>query len=184
MYLHRSDLLEAKQTLDFVSPNNPDIVNRALAQSSIVLFYKCFGSSKFRNNSLNCNKILKSCPPGAKQVFEYYKNLRDKFIAHDESRFAQAYVWGVLDQQKEFPLVDVFGGFSIAETINGKDEITGLASFYGLVLATIQWVNSKINELIDLLCEQYKEKKMEDFQKFEFAKIEVPTQENMFKKRY
>ena len=51
MWLHWWDLNEAKQSLESMNSNNSDVVNRALAQNSIVVFYKCFGKSEFRDNS-------------------------------------------------------------------------------------------------------------------------------------
>ena len=67
MWLHWWDLNEAKQSLESMNSNNSDVVNRALAQKSIVVFYKCFGKSEFRDNSLKRNKILANFPPEAKK---------------------------------------------------------------------------------------------------------------------
>lgn len=92
--------MEAKLCLEAFNNKNADIVNRALAQNAIVLFYKCFGKSEFRDNSLKKDKILVGFPPAAKEVFDYYKNIRDKFIAHDASRHSQAMVGIALDTKK------------------------------------------------------------------------------------
>jgi hypothetical protein len=50
---------------------------------------KCFGSSASRS-ALPEKKILKGLPPEATMVFEYFKNLRHKFIVHDENAYTQA----------------------------------------------------------------------------------------------
>ena len=77
MWLHWWDLNEAKQSLESMNSNNSDVVNRALAQNSIVVFYKCFGKSEFRDNSLKRNKILANFPPEAKKIVDYFIKLKE-----------------------------------------------------------------------------------------------------------
>ena len=43
---------------------------------------------------------------------------------------------------------------------------------------------TEIDKLGDLLKEQYKDKEMADFQGFEPLRLGVPTQDEMYKKRY
>lgn len=184
MLLHWWDLNEAKQSLESMSSNNSDAVNRALAQNSIVVFYKCFGKSEFRDNSLRRNKILANYPPEAKKVFDYYKELRDKFIVHDESRLSQVLAGVILQSNKERPFVDIVGAPAVAEKFKSPEELKGLGSFYRLVMLAIQWVEAEIDKLNDLIRNQYKEKKMPDFQGFEPLHLTIPTQDELYKKRY
>lgn len=123
MWLHWWDLNEAKQSLESMNSNNSDVVNRALAQNSIVVFYKCFGKSEFRDNSLKRNKILANFPPEAKKVFDFYKDLRDKFIVHDESRLSQALAGVILQSNKEhYPFYN--GALDIPLLLIGYSELT------------------------------------------------------------
>ena len=128
MWLHWWDLNEAKQSLESMNSNNSDVVNRALAQNSIVVFYKCFGKSEFRDNSLKRNKILANFPPEAKKVFDFYKDLRDKFIVHDESRLSQALAGVILQSNKEHPFVDTLGTVAIAERFKSPEELKGFVT--------------------------------------------------------
>lgn len=184
MWLHWWDLNEAKQSLESMSPNNSDVVNRALAQNSIVIFYKCFGKSEFRDNSLKRNKILAKHPPEAKKVFDFYKDLRDKFIVHDESRLSQVLAGVILQSNKERPFVDTLGMVAVAERFKSPEELEGLGSFHRLITVAIQWVKTEIDKLSDLIRDQNKEKEMSDFQGFEPLRLSVPTQDEMYKKRY
>lgn len=178
--LHWWDLSEAKHCLEATNDNYPDIINRALIQNAVILFYKCFGQSKFRNNSLKKDKILAGYPPEAKAVFDYYKNLRDKFIAHDESRYAQVLTGGLFETKKEYPFVDVVSTIAVAETI----DRTGVSSFYRLVLVTLQWVESKIDNLTDLVKSQYRDKRLPDIEGLKPLQLNVPTEKDIFEKRY
>lgn len=184
MWLHWWDLNEARQSLEAMNSNNPDTVNRALAQNSIVVFYKCFGKSEFRDNSLKRNKILANCPPEAKTVFDFYKDLRDKFIVHDESRLSQVLTGVILQTNKEYPFVDTLGMVAVAERFKSPEELEGLASFHHLIRVATKWVETEIDKLSDLLRNQYKEKEMSDFQGLEPLRLSVPTQDEMYKKRY
>lgn len=182
--LHWWDLMEAKQSLESMSINNSDIVNRALAQNSIITFYKCFGRNEFRNNSLKRDKILAGYPPEAKAVFDYYYDLRNKFIAHDESRYAQVFTGAILESSKQFPFVDIVSTVAVAEKYKSEEERQGLSSLYRLIVISLQWVENKIDELSDLIKEQYNGKHISEFQKFKPLTLSVPTQSEMFDKRY
>ncbi len=184
MLLHWWDLCEAKNCLQSMDNNYSDVINRALAQNAIVLFYKCFSSSKFRNYRLIREKILANYPPEAKKVFDYYKDLRDKFIAHDESRLAQVFTGIILNSKSELPVVDVVSSVVIAEKFKGEEEIAGLQSFYNLITVSLQWVETKIDELTDLTIKKYKDKPLSDFHEFPPLQMTVPDENNMFEKRY
>lgn len=184
MWLHLGDLNEAKQSLESMNPNYSDVVNRALAQNSIVIFYKCFGKSEFRDNSLRRNKVLSNYPPEAKAVFDFYKDLRDKFIVHDESRLSQVNTGVILQSNKKHPFVDTLSAISVAERFLPPQELEGLRSFDRLITVTIQWVEAEIDKLSDLLRDQYKDKELPDFQGLAPLRVNVPTQDEMHKKRY
>lgn len=184
MWLHWWDLNEAKQFLESMNTNNSDIVNRALAQNSIVLFYKCFGKSEFRDNSLSRKKILAGYPPETKEVFDFYKALRDKFIVHDQSRYSQVLTGAVLESKKEYPFVDTLSMVAVAQKFKSKEDLDGLSSFYRLVLVALQWVETEIDKKSDLIREKYKKYKMCDFQAFKPLKLKAPTQDELYQKRY
>lgn len=93
-------------------------------------------------------------------------------------------VGAILVSDKELPFVDTVGLVSVAETFAGEANQEGLRSFYRLALVALQWVEKKIDELCDLLKEQYKDKKMSDFQGLEPLSLGVPTRDEMYKKRY
>ena len=181
--LHWWDLTEAKQYLGAYSSDNNDIVNKALVQSAIVSYYKCFGNSKFRHYPLMRDKVLAGYPPEAKGVFDYYHTLRNKFIVHDESRNAQVITAAILDPEQEFPLVETLATVVNTEYSRGSN-LDGLNSLLHLVLVTIEWVEKKIDTLCDAIKEEHKNMKMQDYQGFKPPVLTIPTNDNMFEKRY
>jgi len=184
MLLHWIDLKNAQDSLGSIRPDYPNIVNVSLAQNAIISFYKCFGYNKFRNNSLIESKILVGYPPEAKKVFDYYKTLRNKFIAHDESRLAQVFTGVILDSKCLQPFVDIVNTVAIADAFQGELNQKGLQSFYNLVSISIEWVEHTIDELSDTLKNIYRQLPLSDFKDFKQLSLAVPNSENMFKKRY
>jgi len=90
--LHQADLNFADDCLSAINfvPDDPPNIKEGLWRSAIVHVMKCFGNSASRS-SLSEKKILKGQPPEAIIVFEYFKNLRHKFIVHDENAWSQAH---------------------------------------------------------------------------------------------
>ena len=123
-------------------------------------------------------------PPEAKAVFDYYHDLRNKFIAHDESRYAQVSTGVILESCKQFPFVDIVSTVAVVEKYKSEEERQGLSSLYHLIVVSLQWVENKIDELSDLIKEQYSRKQISEFQKFESLAFSIPTQSEMFDKRY
>ena len=184
MCLHWYDLMEAKSCLEAVNGTNAALVNRALAQNAIVLFYKCFGNSEFRDNSLKRDKILAGLPSSAKDVFDYYKNIRDKFIVHDESRHAQVITGIILETAKTPPFVDTVNTVAVKEMFTTESELQGLQSFYRLVTVAMSWTENAIDKLSDKIKETYQSKSLSFFDDFLPLRFSAPTKEEMFQKRY
>lgn len=66
-------------------------VREAVWRSAVVHFFKCFGDNKSRFN-LSGDGVFKAAPPGAKDSFEYFLDLRNKHFVHDENTLSQAMV--------------------------------------------------------------------------------------------
>lgn len=90
----------------------------------------------------------------------------------------------ILQSNKKYPFVDTLSTVAVAERFKTTEELKGLGSFYRLITVAIQWVEAEIDNLSDLLRDQYKEKGLPDFQGFEPLRLSVPTKDEMYKKRY
>jgi hypothetical protein len=91
MTLHLSDLYFCEAALEQIDrlDSRRGVIAEALWVAAIARYFKCFGSSQSRAQ-LSAKKILKS-HPGAEEVFDYFKNLRDKHLIHDESALTQGF---------------------------------------------------------------------------------------------
>jgi len=98
--LHKSDLEHSLDCLVEISKLSESekrngLIGVVLWEQAIVYFLKCFGSSLSRFQ-LDFEKILRS-DSGAKVAFEYFKNLRNKHLVHDENSFAQSLTGAIIN---------------------------------------------------------------------------------------
>lgn len=89
--LHRHDLEFADRCLEEINkaPAEPPTVREALWRCAVVHYAKCFGHSAARFQ-LSREKVYKGEPPESKLVFDYFRDLRNKHVVHDENSCAQA----------------------------------------------------------------------------------------------
>lgn len=179
MLLHQYDLNNAKSFMQLVKQNNPLNLNTALVYSAIVNYYKCFGDNKGRKYRLHKSKILVGLPEGADEVYEHYKMLRNKFIVHDESRYAQVLTGLVIETEKELPYIDVCATV-VTRVYLQVDEFQSL---FNLILATLDWVNRKVDELLDMLEKEYILQPISHFEALKELTFNVPSNDEAFTSR-
>src|ERR1700730_1865336 len=88
MALHRKDLRFALNSLDAINrvPVSDDIIREALWRSALVSFSKCFVGGSARMPLVKTHVYVNE--PTGKIVFDYFKNLRDKHVIHDENAYS------------------------------------------------------------------------------------------------
>ena len=96
--LHRSDLLIALESLEGINSIAPEMrsVRQSLWRSAIVHCIKCFTDSKSRSG-LDPKKVFKGHSV-ALEVYEYFRALRNKHVAHDENSYLQCIPGAVLNK--------------------------------------------------------------------------------------
>jgi hypothetical protein len=167
MALHRSDLIQAEEYLDLsivaedTSPNQ-----RALWKMAIITFTKCFGKNNGRATSLDITQILPGDTLG-QEVFAYFKNLRDKNIAHDDNPISQCIVGAVINKADAPYKVEKIITMNILGEVNGEENINNLRN---LIKNARSYVEKKYNELCDDLAGE-----LETLSQSELIKMEAPS---------
>lgn len=107
--LHFRDVISVQQDLtavaDFLAnidltgaaPN--EVVNRALWNSSLVSFFKCF-TSGVRRYKLD-KRLFANIPGEPIKYFDHLKNIRDRHLAHSVSSLEETVVGPMLDSGKQ-----------------------------------------------------------------------------------
>ena len=143
--LHQSDLEFAKAALDAINqaPMKPTVCREALWRSAIIHFVKCFGDgARFR---LHPRRIYKDEPTEAMLAFEYFKELRNRHLVHDENSYAQGLPGAVLnDGTKSYKVEKIVCFSAFGQTL----EQSNYSNLELLVRLALKWVVAQF----DLLC--------------------------------
>jgi hypothetical protein len=144
--LHSIDLQFATECLDELDRlgyprNGGDITCQALWHSALVATYKCFGNSNARS-SLKRDVIYTDA--AQRDTFNYWRNLRNKNIVHDENDVTQSHVVAVLRRREYAPKIDNMYVISLVGlTVCAENS----AKLRGLVDTAREWVRAETDKL-------------------------------------
>lgn len=89
LFLHRADIIVARDFANEVSEKNDLIMNEALFTSTLVYFFRCFQRCEKRN-ALKLEDLV-FVDEQSKADFQLYRSVRDRHYAHDENSMTQTY---------------------------------------------------------------------------------------------
>jgi len=97
--LHRSDLAFAMACLEGINQISAEqpVLREGLWRSAIVHLMKCYGRNDSRFN-LDVNSVLKGDLDG-KEVFKFFRNLRNMHLVHDSNAYAQCLPGAILNKE-------------------------------------------------------------------------------------
>ena len=142
---HRNDLQIALASLEGINGVAPEssLVRQGLWRSAVEHCMKCFSASKARSK-LNPKKVFKG-DSDALEICEYFRNLRNKHIAHDENAYSQCIPGAVLNGPKaQYKIAKIVCFSAVAETL---DQVN-YSNLHKMVTETL----SHINALFEGLC--------------------------------
>lgn len=178
--LHKTDLEFAKSCLHAINtaPEEPKEIRQALWRSTILHFYKCFGQgARFQ---LSSKKIYKNEPAEAIDVFNHYKELRNRHYVHDENSYAQCIPGAVLNNgKKEYKIEEIICYQAFGETL---DEI-GFTNMNLLISRALKWVIAEFDSLADKIRLNLENNSYSELINKKKLSYTVPTAENIAKRR-
>jgi hypothetical protein len=133
LVLHRNDLSFSKQCVEQLRNfDNPPLICEALWRSAIVYYCKCFDQSGKIRGPLT----IKYLPAGnARLCHQYFLDLRNKHLVHDENSYAQTSVGAVIAPSgrdckvEEVVCTQIIGVILTSENLNNLtaliDEVLG-----------------------------------------------------------
>lgn len=135
--LHNNDLdlsLECLNRID-IAKAKEDFLMDLYWECAIIHFMKCFGVNESRFK-LNFEKIYGNSD-GAKISFNYFKNLRNKHIIHDENSYSQSLVGAIINNEKCITKVaKIINNTVTANTL----ELSNYHNLNLLVIKARKWV--------------------------------------------
>ena len=162
---HKANLTEAKNIINQYGDN--DIVNEALVRSAMVLLIRSFTPAK------NCRQLDKhdvyKTQTGAENVFDYYKNLRDTYVAHDDNDYTNALLGIIVDQEKKTVLDSL--GFCALVQLRDREHAQQL---FNLIDCALRYVENKLSNELQRVTSDYAEKSKEDIDTLQLMKYTAP----------
>ncbi len=116
---HRNDLQIALASLEGINDVAPESssVRQSLWRSAVEHCMKCFSASEARSK-LNPKKVFKG-DSEAQEVYEYFRNLRNKHIAHDENAYSQCIPGAVLNgPNAQYKIAKIVCFSAVADTLD------------------------------------------------------------------
>jgi hypothetical protein len=179
--LHRADLEFANSCLDAInlSSEEPFVIREALWRSAIVHFTKCFARSEARFQ-LSSSKILKDEPPEASMAFEYFKQVRNKHLVHDENSYAQSVPGAILnDETKSYKIEKIVCFAAIAGTLDQAN----CGNLKLLIQKALSWVIAEFDQLCDALTVELEREPYEKLLAMKSLTLRAPAIEEIDKNR-
>lgn len=144
MTLHRSDLCFALQCVESINlvPAESYIVKKALWHSAIVHYAKCFQRSAARTSLMRSE--VYSGDSGAVVAFDYFMNLRNKHVGHDENSYSQSLPGAAINNgNKSFKIEKILCMAVEGETL----EKANCQNLHLLISDALKYVDIRIDSL-------------------------------------
>jgi hypothetical protein len=173
--LHLHDLRFAGECLVQLRSETqlPDIAREALWRSAVVHYLKCFGNSAARF-SLDPKTVIDPGLP--RQVHQYFKDLRDKHLVHDENSYLQALPVGVISHLGQAPKVqDVF----VMSFSSGTMSPDNLGNLELLIGTAYDWTQAAFDTVQASVRNEIEQVDHAELLTREQANIRVPTVEDL-----
>lgn len=141
--LHKKDLIFAKFCLESINnvPADQQLLREALWRTAIIYFIKCFGDGvRFK---LQFKTIYKNDPEEAKICFEYFKDLRNKHLIHDENSYSQCKVGAILNNGNKPYKVEKIACISMTAFTLEQNAYSSLSL---LIDKALDWVSAQFDE--------------------------------------
>jgi len=150
--LHLTDLeisLSSLNAINKVAILGEAEIQESLWRSAIIHFIKCF-SNQVSRGKLDPELVFKDEPPEALEAFRYFKNLRNKNIAHDENAYLQCLNGIVLNKgNKHYKVEKIICTSFMAVTL----EDGTFSNLLLLVNRSIEYVKESHEKLCKMITE-------------------------------
>lgn len=169
--LHSHDLTASLQLLEAL--NNKTLsseVRKGLWYHAITIFYKCFKHSDARRRLWP--QVVFAKRPDLMPAYNFFLNLRDRHIVHDDNPYIKAYVGVYVNKNND--------SYTVEEIVNHVAVFDILDEsrwriFYELAYYAIEWTEKEKMRLKNLLQLECEKKTSEEFDSLKELAITVPT---------
>jgi hypothetical protein len=156
--LHRDDLIFSRECADLLLNTTVDIsvMRESLWRSAIINYCKCFDQTGKIRGVISYSKYL---PTGnARTSHQFFIDLRNKHLVHDENSYVQASTGAVIAQESGDHKVERVICTRVA-SVTLTDENLGI--LYRLIDEALKWVESQFDQLCEKITAQLEDQPYE-----------------------
>lgn len=161
---HEKDFSMALEFFDYWGEN--EIINRALFIAALSQFMKCFQNCEDR---IPLDDSLFDSDEDAKNAFKTFKNLRNKYIIHDDSLYDQSLVGIIISPSEK--MVKEWTHINFSANTSGREYMEPLYN-------VITYAKNELENLIDIegnkMLKDYREKPWSEVENMEPCQYTVP----------
>lgn len=155
--LHRRDLKFAEGSLTAINDVSDLTIRKALWFAAVCHLMKCFGDHESRF-SLSPNKVYNN-HRDALECFEFFKNLRNKHLIHDENSYMQGIPCAVLNKREAaYKIEKITSVTAVASTL----EQNNYSNLHKLITDAIAYVEADFEGLCISLTAELESKDYDD----------------------
>ncbi len=169
--LHGHDLTASLQLLEAL--NNKSLsseVRKGLWYHAITIFYKCFKHSDARRRLWP--QVVFAKRPDLMPAYNFFLNLRDRHIVHDDNPYIKAYVGVIVNKDNNsYTVEEIVNHVAIFDIL---DE-SRWRIFYELANYAAEWTEKEKTRLKNLLQIECEKKTSEEFDSLKELAITIPT---------
>jgi len=172
IWLHKIDLDFAADAIEQINsiPLDFRVAREGLWRIAVVNYAKCFGASRSRFQ-LSAAKIFLN-DADAQTVHQFFMDLRNKHIVHDENAFAVCTPTALLnDGKKSLKIEKIVCIAGFTQTLDQPNW----NNLKLLVERTHSWVESEFDRICDRITAELEIKTYEDLRELGQATVRVPS---------
>ena len=178
--LCRSDLFQAREyLLASKKEEKGSVVQSALWKMAIICFLKGFGKNNARTLRLDILQILPGDTMGH-TVYSYFKDVRDKNVAHDDSPISQCLVAAILNKADSSHKIAKIITTNFHGLLNEEGNVSNLEN---LIEKTLEYVERRYEELCKEITTDLEGMSHEQLVKMEVLIYKVPLASEVSKNR-
>ena len=177
---HRNDLQIALASLEGINgvALESSLARQGLWRSAVEHSMKCFSASEARSK-LNPKKVFKG-DSEALEVYEYFRYLRNKHIAHDENAYSQSIPGAVLNRPNaKYRIAKIVCFSAIAETLDQGNY----GNLHKMVTDTLSHIDARFDSLCSDLTAELETRSYGELDAMEDMTYSKPELENIGKSR-
>ena len=179
LFLHRADVITARDFLNEISSENHARINESLFVSALIYLYRCFQQCEKRIE-LNIDDLV-LVSKDTKDSFHKYRNIRNKHFAHDQNSMIETFDFLLLTsiQGEKYDRIEA----CVVYERHLPDFVYHAKEILSIIDQVLPSIEILIDKVAAEIIERYKEVPISDILNFATKEPRFANMNDVFSKR-